>query len=143
MIKNTVLFRYGRIIFLQPNIIASLINFIRLSPLFSLFKTHRHGPRRKHSYHYCCTLLLPWKHACLRSRYLSTAVVLFRCRCLATGLHATIYKYSVRALQETHAVSATRINRLLLCKEKRSLFTVRTIQNLQIHLWGEYRVLVC
>jgi hypothetical protein len=30
--------------------------------------TSGHGLRRKHVYHYCCLLSLPWKHACLRSR---------------------------------------------------------------------------
>jgi hypothetical protein len=37
--------------------------------------TSRHGPSRKHLFHFCCILLLPRKHACWRSRYLVTAVV--------------------------------------------------------------------
>jgi hypothetical protein len=29
----------------------------------------RQGPHRKRPFHYCCILSLPWKHACLLSRY--------------------------------------------------------------------------
>jgi hypothetical protein len=51
----------------------------------------RHGSHRKHRT-IIAVRLLPWKHACLRSRYLAVAVVwmLFRGPCLATGLRATI-----------------------------------------------------
>jgi hypothetical protein len=40
-----------------------------------LLITSRHEPRRKRIFHYCYILLLPWKHTCLRSRYLAVAVV--------------------------------------------------------------------
>jgi hypothetical protein len=36
--------------------------------------------------------LFPWEHVCLRRRYLALLYIcLSRCRCPATGLHATIY----------------------------------------------------
>jgi hypothetical protein len=41
----------------------------------ALLITSRHGPRRKHASHYYVQLLHSWKHACLRRRYLATAVV--------------------------------------------------------------------
>jgi hypothetical protein len=49
-----------------------------------------------------------------------------------------IYKNSVRTSQETHYVSATKPNRLMLLG-KQSLFTVKTIRNTQIHFVGRMR----
>jgi hypothetical protein len=40
-----------------------------------LFISSWHGPRRKRLFHYCCSLLLQWKYACLRSRYLALSVI--------------------------------------------------------------------
>jgi hypothetical protein len=40
-----------------------------------LLITSRHALRRKRPFHYCCILLLPWKHACLWSHYLAAVVV--------------------------------------------------------------------
>jgi hypothetical protein len=58
-----------------------------------LNRSKLHWPQIKRRLHYCCMLLLPWKHACLQSRYLATAVVicLFRGRFLKMVLHATLY----------------------------------------------------
>jgi hypothetical protein len=43
------------------------------------------------------------------------------------------YTNSVYTSQETHCVSATKTNRLMLFRAKRSLFIVRTTRNTQIH----------
>jgi hypothetical protein len=47
------------------------LNWLSLTVLLI---TYRHGPHRKHR-SITVLKLLPWKHACLRSRYLATAVV--------------------------------------------------------------------
>jgi hypothetical protein len=68
-------------------------NSIQLSwfSLTILLITSQRRPHRKHR-SIIAEQLVPWKHACLWSRYIVTTVVqlLLSHSCLATGLHATI-----------------------------------------------------
>jgi hypothetical protein len=64
-----------------------------LQPLLLLIISSRHGPRRKRLFHRYCIFLLPWRHSCLRSRYLTMVDVncLFSGRCRAMRLLATVF----------------------------------------------------
>jgi hypothetical protein len=48
-----------------------------------------------------------------------------------------LYKNVVRTSQETHYVSTTETNRLLMFGQKKLLFIVRTIRNAQTHCVGQ------
>jgi hypothetical protein len=71
---------------------------------------------------------------CHDSRSLQTSVPIRQLQIMQI-----IYKYSVRTSQETHYVSATKPNRLMLFGETVALYCVRTIRTTKIHFQIIYK----
>jgi hypothetical protein len=66
---------------------SARVNFTALTVLLI---TSRQGPHRKHPFLCCCIQLLPWKHACLRSRD-SRIYIILLCSPGMTAVFCSIY----------------------------------------------------
>jgi hypothetical protein len=53
-----------------------------------------------------------------------------------------MYKNSVPTSQETHHISATKPNRLMMFRETVAVYSENHMEHINA-LWAEYRILVC